>query len=64
MGKNNIQQPLMTNFNVGNISYEGEKGELGSTRTGELMSSGMEDHLPNIELSPADLNIAFELRNR
>lgn len=50
---NNHQQPQERAIDSGN-SCEVEKGELGSKETGEITSSGVEDHLPNSSLSPAD----------
>ena len=54
--KNNSQQHQKFNRNVKNKSCDVKKDEISSTRTGVLKSSGVEDHLPNIELSSADTN--------
>ena len=57
MGKSlkmNSQQPLKTNTLVGSKSYRVEKNELGSMETGAIISSGVEDHLPKSDFSPAD----------
>ena len=61
----NIQQPLKTKSEsyIGKNSNEVGKNEFSSTRTGVITSSGIDDHLPNIEPSPADLNTPKEKEN-
>lgn len=58
----NSQQPLKTNSNVGTKSYGVEKNELGSMETGDITSSGVEDHLPKSNFSPADTKFANQTR--
>jgi len=52
--KNHSQHHLELNRKIKNISCDGEKSELGSKETGWIINSGVEDHLPNSNFSPAD----------
>ncbi len=58
--KNNSQQLLMTNLNVGNKSYGVEKDGFSPTDTGAIISGSVEDSQPKSNLSPVD---AFEVKD-